>query len=195
MYFAALRGLGRAIQRNSQTVQFSVELENWLLENVHQSYVVPEDFTQYRKLVRPTAKGISVYLYVWFYASDGKEVEKDYSELCVLLNVRCYQHFPRSKKLWGCLWTTLAVVGYLKTWDVKPMVSKKVFKLVMSPGREILHVRISPSGRAFGRSRCSVQSPPSCTFPQLPDLRRSEVCQTHLRSPALFKVYRPIKLL
>ena len=137
---------------NNQTVQFAVELEDWLLENVNQSYVVPEDFTQYRKLLRPTAKGIFVYLYVWFYASRGKEVEKDYSELCALLNVRCYQHLSKIKETMGLSLDDLVRIGYLKTWDIRPMSSKRGFKLVMSPGREILSVIANTQRRQLASS-------------------------------------------
>lgn len=136
----------------AQTVQFAVELEDWLLENVNQSYVVPEDFAQYRKLVRPTAKGIFVYLYVWFYASRGKEVEKDYTELCALLNVRCYPHLSKIKETMGLSLDDLVKIGYLKAWDIKPMVSKKGFKLVMSPGREILNVIATTQRRQLASS-------------------------------------------
>ena len=124
----------------NQSVQFAVELEDWLLENLNQSYVVPEDFTQYRKLIRPTAKGIFVYLYVWFYASRGKEVEKDYGELCALLNVRCYQHVSKIRETMGLSLNDLVSIGYLKEWDIRPMSTKKGFKLVLSPGRCILDV-------------------------------------------------------
>lgn len=137
----------------SQTVQFAVELEDWLLENLNQSYVVPEDFTQYRKLIRPTAKGIFVYLYVWFYASRGKEVEKDYGELCALLNVRCYQHASKIRETMGLSLDDLVSIGYLKVWDIKPMVSKKGFKLVLTPGRAILEVIASTQRRQLAQAR------------------------------------------
>ena len=131
----------------NQTVQFAVELEDWLLENLNQSYVVPEDFTQYRKLVRPTAKGIFVYLYVWFFASRGKDVEKDYGELCALLNVRCYQHASKIRETMGMSLDDLVHIGYLKKWDIRPMSTKKGFKLVLSPGRAILDVIASTQRR------------------------------------------------
>ncbi len=131
----------------NQTVQFAVELEDWLLENLNQSYVVPEDFTQYRKLIRPTAKGIFVYLYVWFFASHGKDVEKDYGELCALLNVRCYQHASKIRETMGLSLDDLVQIGYLKRWDIKPMSTKKGFKLVLSPGRAILDVIASTQRR------------------------------------------------
>src|SRR5579875_2693409 len=132
---------------SNQTVQFAVELEDWLLENLNQSYVVPEDFTQYRKLVRPTAKGIFVYLYVWFFASHGKDVEKDYGELCALLNVRCYQHASKIRETMGMSLDDLVNIGYLKKWDIRPMSTKKGFKLVLSPGRAILDVIASTQRR------------------------------------------------
>ncbi len=124
----------------NSTVHFAVELEDWLLDNLNQSYVVPEDFTQYRKLVRPTSKGIFVYLYVWFYASKGKDVEKDYGELCTLLNVRCYQHVSKIKETMGLSLDDLVRIGYLKKWDIEPMSSKKGYKLVLTPGGAILEV-------------------------------------------------------
>ena len=134
-------------------MEFAVELEDWLLENLNQSYVVPEDFTQYRKLVRPTAKGIFVYLYVWFYASRGKDVEKDYGELCALLNVRCYQHASKIRETMGLSLDDLVSIGYLKAWDIKPMLSKKGFKLVLTPGRAILEVIANTQRRQLAQSR------------------------------------------
>ncbi len=125
---------------SNSTVRFAIELEDWLLDNLNQSYVVPEDFTQYRKLVRPTSKGIFVYLYVWFYASKGKDVEKDYAELCTLLNVRCYQHVSKIKETMGLSLDDLVKIGYLKTWKIEPMSSKKGYKLVLKPGKSILEV-------------------------------------------------------
>ena len=66
---------------NGRTDAYEVVLEDWLLENLMQSYVVPEDFNSYRTLTRPTAKGIFGYLHLWFHASHGRPVEKDYAEL------------------------------------------------------------------------------------------------------------------
>lgn len=123
---------------------FEVELEDWLLENLNESFVVPEDFNMYRKLVRPTAKGIFVYLYLWFYASQGKEVEKDYAELCALLNVRTYEHVSKIRETMGLSLTDLVNIGYLKNWDIKPMSSKAGYKLVLSPGKAMKEVLLPP---------------------------------------------------
>jgi len=141
--FRSFTRLGTSnLDNTNKTDMFEVELEDWLLENLNESFVVPEDFTMYRKLVRPTAKGIFVYLYLWFYASQGKEVEKDYAELCALLNVRSYDHVSKIRETMGLSLTDLVNIGYLKTWDVKPMSSKAGYKLVLTPGRALKEVLI-----------------------------------------------------
>jgi hypothetical protein len=127
-----------ALDGSRQTVEFEVKLADWLLENLNQSWVIPEDLTQYRKLVRPIAKGIFVYLHLWFYANRSTEVEKDYAELCALLNVRCYQHQSKIKETMGPSLDDLVKIGYLKTWSIQRMSSKVGYKLVLTPGKVIL---------------------------------------------------------
>jgi len=141
--FRSFTRLGSSNLNNSDKVDtFEVELEDWLLENLNESFVVPEDFNMYRKLVRPTAKGIFVYLYLWFYASQGKEVEKDYADLCALLNVRTYDHVSKIRETMGLSLTDLVDIGYLKSWDIKPMSSKAGYKLVLTPGRAMNEVLV-----------------------------------------------------
>lgn len=133
--FRSFTRVGSSNLDNSDKVDtFEVELEDWLLENLNESFVVPEDFNMYRKLVRPTAKGIFVYLYLWFFASKGKEVEKDYSELCTLLNVRAYEHVSKIRETMGLSLNDLVEIGYLKSWDIKSMSSKAGYKLILTPG-------------------------------------------------------------
>ena len=133
--FRSFTRLGASnLDNTNKTDMFEVELEDWLLENLNESFVVPEDFNMYRKLVRPTAKGIFVYLYLWFFASQGKEVEKDYTELCALLNVRTYEHISKIRETMGLSLVDLVNIGYLKSWDIKPMSSKSGYKLVLTPG-------------------------------------------------------------
>ena len=129
-----------ALDNSGRSDMFEVELEDWLLENLNESFVVPEDFNAYRKLVRPTAKGIFVYLYVWFYASRGREVEKDYAEMCNLLNVRRYEHLSKIKETMGLSLEDLVSIGYLESWDIRPMSSKDGYKLVLAPGRAMQEV-------------------------------------------------------
>src|SRR4051794_11855654 len=119
---------------------FEVVLEDWLLENLNQSYVVPEDFNAYRKLKRPTAKGVFGYLHLWFHASRGRVIEKDYSELCMLLNIPAYKHISKIRETMGKSLDELTSIGYLSKWDVKPMMTKSGYKLLLSPGEEVLRV-------------------------------------------------------
>ena len=119
---------------------YEVVLEDWLLENLNESYVVPEDFNAYRKLKRPTGKGIFGYLHLWFHASRGKPIEKDYSELCLLLNIPAYKHSSKIKDTMGRSLDELVSIGYLSGWDVRPMLTKDGYKLVLLAGQELLHV-------------------------------------------------------
>ncbi len=125
---------------NARAEHYEVMLEDWLLENLNQSYVIPEDFNSYRKLKRPTGKGIFGYLHLWFHASQGRPVEKDYSELCTLLNIPIYRHISKIKETMGRSLDELATVGYLSSWDIRRMVTKDGFKLVLQAGAELLHV-------------------------------------------------------
>ena len=102
--------------------------------------MVPEDFNAYRKLKRPTAKGIFGYLHLWFHASQGREVAKDYSELCILLNVPSYEHVSKIKETMGRSLDELISIGYLGKWDIKLMATKVGYKLVLNAGDELLRV-------------------------------------------------------
>jgi hypothetical protein len=135
-----LRAGQSELDESGRTEHYEVVLEDWLLENLNQSYVIPEDFNAYRQLKRPTAKGIFGYLHLWFHASQGRPVEKDYGELCVLLNIPAYQHVSKIKETMGRSLDELTVIGYLSSWDVRRMVSKEGFKLVLMPGDQLRQV-------------------------------------------------------
>lgn len=119
---------------------YEVVLEDWLLENLNQRYVIPEDFNAYKQLTRPTAKGIFGNLYLWFHASQGRPVEKDYAELCNLLNVQAYPHLSKIRSTMGLSLNELVAIKYLSKWDVQKMTSKTGYKIVMTPGDELLAV-------------------------------------------------------
>ena len=119
---------------------YEVVLEDWLLENLNESFVVPEDFNAYRSLRRPTAKGIFGYLHLWFHASQGRAVEKDYAELCMLLNIPAYRHCSKIRETMGRSLDELASIGYLSEWDLKPMTTKEGYKLVLLPGEHLARV-------------------------------------------------------
>ncbi len=119
---------------------YEVMLEDWLIENLNQRYVIPEDFNAYKMLTRPTAKGIFGNLHLWFHASQGKQVEKDYAELCNLLNIQVYPHLSKIKSTVGLALNELVKIRYLEKWDVQPMSSKRGYKIVLSPGAALMSV-------------------------------------------------------
>lgn len=139
--FRSFTRSGRSnIDGTAKTEAFEVVLEDWLLENLNQSYVVPEDFNAYRKLKRPTGKGIFGYLHLWFHASRGRPIEKDYSELCILLNIPAYKHVSKIRETMGKSLDELASIGYLSNWDIRSMLTKSGYKLILEPGDEVLRV-------------------------------------------------------
>lgn len=119
---------------------YEVMLEDWLIENLNQRYVIPEDFNAYKMLTRPTAKGIFGNLHLWFHASQGRTVEKDYAELCNLLNVQVYPHLSKIRSTMGLALNELVNIKYLDKWDVQPMSSKNGYKIVLSPGPALMRV-------------------------------------------------------
>jgi hypothetical protein len=119
---------------------YEVMLEDWLIENLNQRYVIPEDFNAYKMLTRPTAKGIFGNLHLWFHASQGRSVEKDYAELCNLLNVQVYPHLSKIRSTMGLALNELVNIKYLDKWDVLPMSSKDGYKIVLAPGPALMSV-------------------------------------------------------
>ncbi|SNT37122.1 Replication initiator protein A [Granulicella rosea] len=122
---------------------YEVVLEDWLIENLNQRYVIPEDFNAYKQLTRPTAKGIFGYLHMWFHASQGRAVEKDYAELCNLLNVQAYPHLSKIKSTMGLALNELVNIKYIAKWDIQPMSTKTGYKIVLTPGQELLDLLAS----------------------------------------------------
>ncbi len=147
--------------------QYEVVLEDWLVENLNQRYVIPEDFNAYKQLTRPTAKGIFGNLHLWFHASQGRPVEKDYAELCNLLNVQAYPHLSKIRSTMGLALDELIKIKYVGRWDIEKMVSKKGFKVVLTPGEELLRILENSRGdrRIAGKSGDDLQA----ALPQRPE--------------------------
>jgi Replication initiator protein A len=139
--FRAFKRTGSSNLNGSEKQEhYEVTLEDWLIENLNQRYVIPEDFNAYKQLTRPTAKGIFGNLHLWFHASQGRQVEKDYSELCNLLNVQVYPHLSKIKSTMGLALNELVKIKYISKWDVQSMTSKSGYKIVLTPGIELLRV-------------------------------------------------------
>lgn len=179
---------------SNRSDRFEVELEDWLLENLNDSFVIPEDFNMYRKLKRPTAKGIFVYLYLWFYASQGKAVEKDYNELCALLNIRSYEHVSKIKETIGLALTDLVNIGYLKSWDVKPMTTKDGYKLIFIPGRAIKEMLELTQRKQLAFAAEQIGEPLSSKQQEAKDAML-EMGLSDLKATELARKYEPMALL
>jgi len=123
---------------SARSEEFEVVLADWLLDNLNTNYVISEDFVAYRQLKRPTAKGIFGPLHLWFKASQGRAVEKDYKQLCMLLGIQPYAYLSKIKSTMGKALDELVAVGYLSRWDVQPMSSKDGYKIVLWPGDDLL---------------------------------------------------------
>ncbi len=143
---------------------YEVVLEDWLLENLNQRYVIPEDFNAYKQLTRPTAKGIFGNLHLWFHASQGRQVEKDYSDLCNLLNVQAYPHLSKIKSTMGLALNELVAIKYLSKWDVQKMSSKAGYKVVLCAGEEL--IAILENTRPERREHSPALPEPTITSPQ-----------------------------
>ena len=91
-------------------------------------------------MTRPTAKGIFGNLHLWFHASCGKPVEKDYADLCNLLNVQAYPHLSKIKSTMGLALNELMAIKYIFKWDVQKMSSKLGYKVVLIAGEELLRI-------------------------------------------------------
>ena len=147
------------LDESGRAEYYEVVLEDWLLENLNQSYVIPEDFNAYRCLKRPTAKGIFGYLHLWFHASQGRVVEKDYTELCMLLNIPVYKHVSKIRETMGRSLDELREIAYLSNWDIRPMVTKQGFKLVLQAGEKLLHVLAISQRKSLAATATGSQIP------------------------------------
>ena len=139
--FRSFRRTGTSNLNGSEKQEhYEVVLEDWLVENLNQRYVVPEDFNAYKQLARPTAKGIFGNLHLWFHASQGRQVEKDYAELCNLLNIQTYPHLSKIKSTMGLALNELVNIRYISSWDVQPMSTKHGYKILLQAGEELLRI-------------------------------------------------------
>ena len=158
--FRAFRRTGTSnLTGGEKQEHYEVVVEDWLLENLNQRYVIPEDFNAYKQLTRPTAKGIFGNLHLWFHASRGRPVEKDYGELCNLLNVQAYPHLSKIRSTMGLALNELVKIKYISKWDVQPMSTKKGYKIVLTPGEELLNVLQDPPQEGHGTREMRLAAP------------------------------------
>jgi hypothetical protein len=125
--------------RTSRTDKFEVIIEDWLIENLNNNFAVIEDLSTYILLTRPIAKGIFGHLLVWFRASNGRKVEKDYTRLCALLNIKAFTQLSRIRDNLGKSLDELKSIKYLSHWEIARMTSKDGYKINMWPGDNLLY--------------------------------------------------------
>jgi hypothetical protein len=135
--FESFQRVGFSTDKKKSEV-YEVVLADWLLENLNVNYVIPEDFTVYKKLKRPTARAIFGLLHMWFKATNGRAVERDYEQLCLFLSVKSYKFVSKIKSTMGKALDELVAIRYLSRWEIQPMVTTGGYKFVLWPGRDIL---------------------------------------------------------
>jgi hypothetical protein len=117
-----------------------VFLSQWQLENINANYLLRMDFNAYVSLRKDIGKALFGHLHVWFYASRCRPVERRYSELCQLLDIRRWSHVSKIRQILAPSFEELRKIGYLRDWDVVRSSDGADYKLVMTAGDRIVGV-------------------------------------------------------
>jgi hypothetical protein len=130
--------VGEELHDGTRSDTYQVYLSHWQLTNLKQGYILPLDFNAYLQLRRDIAKALFGHLSVWFYASRGQSVEKNYGELCQLLHIRAYPHLSKARSVLEPALRELTEIGYLSNWELIQTTRGADFKLALSPGERLL---------------------------------------------------------
>jgi len=125
---------------NQHNTVYSVELVSWALDNLNDMYVIRKDAAAQRKLQRSMAFSLFNALHIWFYASKGAPIERDYSGVCNRFGVPEYKYKAKIEDTMGRSLDELQSIGYLAKWSVVRMSSKDGFKVCMEAGLELLRI-------------------------------------------------------
>ena len=117
-----------------------VFLSDWQLENINTNYLLRMDFNAYVSLNKDIGKALFGHLHVWFYASRCRPVERRYTELCQLLDVRRWAHLSKIRQILSPSLEELIQIRYLQDWDITRTADDTDYKLVMTPGERIINV-------------------------------------------------------
>ena len=150
--------VGEELNDGTRAEFYQVYLSQWQLTNLNQGYLLPLDFNAYLKLKRDIAKALFGQLSVWFYASRGQSVEKKYTDLCQLLNIRAYPHLSKAQAVLQPSLEELTEIGYLSSWELIRTSRGADFKLMLSPGKRLLSLPnfsnvVNPEARAALEAR------------------------------------------
>ena len=130
--------VGEQIHDGNRSEHYQVYLSHWQLTNLNEGFMLPLDFNAYLKLGRDIAKALFGHLSVWFYASRGEAVEKRYTDLCQLLNIRAYPHVSKARSVLAPSLDELVEIGYLSDWELAKTTGGEDFKLILSPGNRLM---------------------------------------------------------
>lgn len=150
--------VGEELDDGSRSEHYQVYLSQWQLKNLNQGYFLPLDFNAYLKLSRDIAKALFGHLSVWFYASRGQMIEKNYTDLCQLLHIRAYPHISKARSVLAPSLEELTAIGYLANWELVRTTRGGEFKLVLTPGNRLLSLPnfasvVNPEARAALEAR------------------------------------------
>lgn len=145
--------VGEELSDGTRSEFYQVYLSQWQLTNLNQGYLLPLDFNAYLKLKRDISKALFGHLSVWFYASRGQPVEKRYSDLCQLLNIRAYPHLSKARSVLEPSLDELVKIEYLSSWELAHTAQGGDFKLALCPGKRLLSLPtfsavVNPEARA-----------------------------------------------
>jgi hypothetical protein len=121
-------------------VIFEVVLEDLILDNLNDMFVVRKDPTALKKLVRPTSITLFGLLHIWFYASKGEPIEVNYSNMCSRVGVGEYQYPTKIKSTMGKALDELKSIDYLADWKLLRNVTQTAYKISLVPGKELLRI-------------------------------------------------------
>lgn len=118
--------------------EYEVYLSRWQLQNINSGYLLQMDLNAYLELRRDIGKALFGHLHVWFYASRGRTIEKDYNDFCELLHIKAWPHLSKIKQILEPPMEELMAIGYLSAWDVVRALHPGRFKVILSPGSRLL---------------------------------------------------------
>jgi len=151
---------GEELADGSRSDFYQVYLSQWQLTNLNQGYLLPLDFNVYLQLKRDISKALFGHLSVWFYASRGQNVEKRYTDLCKLLNIRAYPHLSKARSVLEPSLQELVEIEYLSSWELVRTVCGGDFKLMLCPGPRLLSLpNFAPVVNAEARAALEARLP------------------------------------
>jgi hypothetical protein len=133
---------GKKLPDGTVATEHQVWLSDWMLENVNRYYTVPIDFETYKRLKTSIAKALVPLLQVWLFASENEKIfEKEYCDLCELLNLRQWKYRAEVTRQFSPSLDELKSHGYIRTWKLEQ--SEKGYKFIFYHGQKFYSDQIA----------------------------------------------------